>query len=83
MPSKNWKFSLEDLEKRKKWANYMEAYEEMLNRTTTEHAPWNVIPANQKWYRNLAITKTMVEAIRKLSPEYPEQKDDLSKVVIE
>ena len=82
VPSKNWKFSLDDLEKRKKWSVYMEAYEEMLNRCTTEHAPWHVIPANQKWYRNLAITKTIVHALRELDLQYPEQEDDLSNVVI-
>lgn len=81
--SKNWKFSLDDLEKRKKWPQYMEAYEEMLNRCTTECAPWHVIPANQKWYRNLAITKAMVKALKELKPQYPEQEDDLSNVVIE
>ena len=83
VPSKNWKFSMEDLEKRKKWSDYMEAYEEMLIQCTTECAPWHVIPANQKWYRNLAITKAMVGALKELDPQYPEQKDDLSNVVIE
>ena len=82
-PSKHWKFSLDDLEKRKKWDQYMEAYGEMLNRCTTKVAPWHVIPANQKWYRNLAIAKTIVEAIRGLAPRYPQTKDDLSEVVVE
>ena len=82
-PSKNWKFSMEDLEKRKKWSQYMEAYEEALNQCTTDCAPWHVIPANQKWYRNLAITKTIVETLRELDMEYPVQKDDLSNIVIE
>ena len=83
VPEKNWKFSLGDLEKRKKWEQYMDAYEEMLNRCTTECAPWHVIPANQKWYRNLAIMQAVVAAIRELDPHYPEQEDDLSNVVID
>lgn len=83
IPDKHWKFSLEDLVKRKQWDDYMEAYEEMLNRCSTPCAPWHVIPANQKWYRNLAIMKTIVHRIRELNPQYPEQQDDLDNVVIE
>jgi PPK2 family polyphosphate:nucleotide phosphotransferase len=79
---KNWKFSLEDLEKRKLWDDYMAAYEEMLYRTTTEVAPWNVIPADQKWYRNLAVTRLLVHTLRELDPQYPTPEQDLSGVVI-
>lgn len=75
-PQKHWKFSVDDLEKRKKWDDYMVAYEEALNRCTTESAPWYVIPADQKWYRNLAITRIIVDALRQLKPEYPESKID-------
>lgn len=82
-PSKNWKFSMDDLEKRKKWESYMEAYEEMVNQCTTKCAPWHVIPANQKWYRNLTIMQTIVKTLRDLKMEYPTQEHDLSKVVIE
>jgi PPK2 family polyphosphate:nucleotide phosphotransferase len=82
-PTKNWKFSLEDLEKRKLWADYMDAYEEMLNRTTTAWAPWRVIPADQKWYRNLAITRAIVSALHDLAPQYPEPEKDLSGVTVE
>lgn len=82
-PQKHWKFSLEDLEKRKFWGGYMAAYEEMLNRCTTPWAPWHVIPADQKWYRNLAITRTIVNTLKELNPQYPENTDDLSQVVIE
>ena len=82
-PTKNWKFSFEDLEKRKQWSDYMAAYEEMLNRTTTAWAPWHVIPANQKWYRNLAVTQTIVSALRELDPHYPEPEKDLNGVTVE
>ncbi len=54
-PDKNWKFSFDDLKKRELWNDYMAAYEEMLTKTTTDWAPWYVIPSDQKWYRNLAI----------------------------
>lgn len=70
-PSKHWKFSFEDLEKRKQWADYMAAYEEMLNQCSTPHAPWYLIPANQKWYRNLAVARITAGTLAKLNPQYP------------
>jgi PPK2 family polyphosphate:nucleotide phosphotransferase len=82
-PDKHWKFSFEDLEKRKQWDDYMVAFEEMLNQTTTSWAPWHVIPADQKWYRNLAVTQTIVEALRELNPQYPPPEQDLTGVVVE
>ncbi|MCL4107143.1 UNVERIFIED_CONTAM: hypothetical protein GTU68_039135 [Idotea baltica] len=82
-PSKNWKFDKEDLEKRKLWPKYMEAFEDVLSKTSTDHAPWYAIPADQKWYRNLAIQKVIVDTMREMNPEYPTQEDDLSKIVIE
>lgn len=81
-PSKHWKFSREDLEKRKLWDDYMAAYEDMLNYCTTDYAPWYVIPADQKWYRNLAITRVIVNALQQMNPQYPQNEDDLSNVVI-
>ena len=80
--SKNWKFSVEDLEKRKYWGNYMAAYEEMLQRCTTPDAPWYVIPADQKWYRNWVITRTIVDTLKEMDPQYPPPADDLSGIVI-
>lgn len=82
MPSKNWKFSFGDLEKRKQWDNYMAAYEEMMEKTSKAYAPWYVIPANQNWYRNLAIERVIVDTLRELNPQYPSQADDLSGVVV-
>ncbi|HUG70514.1 MAG TPA: polyphosphate kinase 2 family protein [Pirellulaceae bacterium] len=70
-PEKNWKFSTDDLEKRKRWDEYMVAYEDALNRCTTDWAPWYVIPADQKWYRNLAIARIVVNALRELKPQFP------------
>ena len=81
-PSKHWKFAVEDIEKRKFWDDYMAAYEEMLARCTTPWSPWRVIPADQKWYRDLAITRDIVTTLNQLNPQYPPPADDLSQVVI-
>lgn len=82
-PTKHWKFSLGDLGERKLWDDYQAAYEDALNKTSTEHAPWYVVPANRKWYRDLVISKVLVETLEGLKMKYPEPKDDLSGVVIE
>jgi PPK2 family polyphosphate:nucleotide phosphotransferase len=82
VPEKNWKFSFADLEKRKQWDEYMAAYEEMLENTATDYAPWYVIPANQNWYRNLTIEKIIVNCLRTLDPQYPAPEGDLAGVVV-
>ncbi|MGQ9554896.1 MAG: polyphosphate kinase 2 family protein [Anaerolineae bacterium] len=81
-PRKRWKFALGDLAERKLWPDYMQAYEDMLNRTSTDWAPWYLVPANNKWYRNLVVARTIVQTLRKLDMRYPEPKEDLSGVVI-
>src|SRR5208283_4740439 len=65
-PDKNWKFSLTDLSERSKWADYMEAYEDVLNQTSTEWAPWYVIPADKKWVTHASISEIIVSQIKKL-----------------
>ncbi len=70
-PDKNWKFSLTDLSERSKWAAYMEAYEDMLNNTSTEWAPWYVIPADKKWVSHSSVSEIMVSQIKKLNLKYP------------
>lgn len=82
-PHKNWKFSLGDLKDRALWPDYMKAYEEMLSKTSTDYAPWYIVPANRKWYRNLVIGTVLVETLEGLNMRYPEPEDDLSNVVIE
>jgi len=81
-PSKHWKFDVGDLEKRKLWDDYMTAFEDMINFCTTDYAPWYVIPADQKWYRNLAIMRAIVAALQAMNPQYPQNGDDLSNIVI-
>jgi PPK2 family polyphosphate:nucleotide phosphotransferase len=70
-PEKNWKFNPGDLEERKFWQAYMEAYEDALNKTSTDLAPWYVIPSDRKWYRNLAIASIMVDTLKGMKMSYP------------
>lgn len=82
-PNKQWKFSLGDLEERKLWPEYTKAYEDVLNKTSTKWAPWYIVPANRKWYRNLVVASIMVDALKRLDMSYPQPEDDLSQVDIE
>jgi len=82
-PEKHWKFDVNDLEKRKQWDQYMAAFEEMLNACTTIYAPWHIIPADQKWYRDLAISRVIVDALRTLDPQFPPEPEGLDKIEID
>ncbi|MDF1597458.1 MAG: polyphosphate kinase 2 family protein [Acidimicrobiia bacterium] len=82
-PHKRWKFAKGDLAERERWGDYVEAYEEALTRTSTEWAPWYVIPADRKWYRNLATSSIIVDALQRLGMEYPDPEDGLDDIVIE
>jgi PPK2 family polyphosphate:nucleotide phosphotransferase len=82
-PTKHWKFRLGDLEERKLWDKYMDAYEDVLNKTSTEHAPWYVVPANRKWYRDLVISTVLVNTLKGLKMSYPAPEENLNGVVIE
>lgn len=82
-PEKNFKFSKEDLEKRTQWDDYQAAYQETLTRCSTSWAPWYVIPADQKWYRNYAIIQVIIETLREMDPQYPTVDYDPSDVKIE
>lgn len=70
-PEKNWKFSVADAQERKHWDKYMEAYEEMLSATSTENAPWFVIPADDKWFARLALGAIIFNQFEKLNLSYP------------
>ena len=82
-PEKHWKFRKGDLEDRALWDDYMKAYEDLLARTSTDHAPWYVVPADKKWYRNLVIADVLVDALEKLDIGRPEPVEDLEGIVIE
>ena len=70
-PDKNWKFSLADVEERGFWDEYQHAFSEMLTHTSTEWAPWHVIPADHKWFAHVAAGAVVVEALAKIDPQYP------------
>jgi len=70
-PAKQWKISEADYKERGFWRDYMAAYEEAISRCSTKHAPWFVIPANHKWFRNLAIARIVVEHLESLKMKYP------------
>jgi PPK2 family polyphosphate:nucleotide phosphotransferase len=70
-PTKRWKFSMGDLAERKRWDDYQAAFDDVLSKTSTEHAPWYVIPANRKWFRNLAVATILADTIAGLRPAYP------------
>lgn len=82
-PEKQWKFSRADIEERKFWPKYMEAYEEAISRTCTEWAPWHIVPANHKWYRNLVVASLIVDALSNLKMKYPKAGDSVEGVEIE
>jgi PPK2 family polyphosphate:nucleotide phosphotransferase len=68
---KNWKFSVGDLEERKLWDKYMAAYEDMIQNTARDYAPWHVIPANNKWYARMVISSVLSDALERLDPQFP------------
>jgi PPK2 family polyphosphate:nucleotide phosphotransferase len=70
-PDKQWKFSIMDLSERSKWKDYMEAYEDVLNKTSTEWAPWYIIPADKKWVAHASISEIIVSQIENLHLKYP------------
>ena len=70
-PSKNWKFAAGDLKERALWKEYMNAYETAIKETSTENAPWYVIPADKKWYTRLAISQIVAETLEDLNLKYP------------
>ena len=82
-PAKHWKFRLGDLEERKYFPEYMKAYEDVLRKTSTAHAPWYIVPANHKWYRDLVISSTLVQALEDLDMKFPEPEENLTGVVVE
>jgi PPK2 family polyphosphate:nucleotide phosphotransferase len=70
-PTKHWKYNPSDVEARWRWADYQEAYAEALTRCSPDHAPWYVVPADRKWYRDWAVMHLLIEAMSRLDLEYP------------
>ncbi len=81
-PAKHWKFEAGDLEERKLWREYQQAFRDALAATSTEAAPWFVVPADRKWYRDWAVTKLLVEALEDMDPQFPPAPEGLEDVVV-
>ena len=81
-PEKRWKFDPADLEKRKFWDDYEKAFEDMLEKCSTSHAPWYVVPADQNWYRDYAVAGIIAETLADMAPKFPNP-PDVTGVVIE
>ncbi|WP_411826671.1 polyphosphate kinase 2 family protein [Luteolibacter sp. AS25] len=82
-PDKHWKFNPDDLKDRALWDDFMVTYEDVLSKTSTKDAPWYVVPADRKWYRNLVVARIMVDTLKKLNMQYPEITWDPSSMKIE
>ncbi len=78
-PEKNWKFSASDVKERACWDDYQDAYEDMIRNTATEHAPWYVVPADNKWFTRLVISTVVVDTLESLDLEYPKVDDEKRK----
>ncbi len=76
-PHKRWKFNPEDLDEREHWEDYIQAYEDMLSLTSTDDAPWYIIPSDRKWYRNLTIGSVIVEKLKSLNMTFPAEVPDI------
>jgi PPK2 family polyphosphate:nucleotide phosphotransferase len=81
-PTKHWKFRKGDLDERERWDDYQAAFEDAIAETSTEAAPWYVIPADRKWYRNWAVLRILTETLEAMDPQYPPPEEDLASVVI-
>lgn len=76
-PDKRWKFRMSDLDERRRWDDYIEAFEDMLERCSTDQAPWYVIPSSRKWFRNFAVGRILVETLEEMDPRYPASPDPI------
>ncbi len=81
-PEKNWKFEPADLDARSMWDDYMEAFEDALSKTSTKQAPWYIIPANRKWYRNIAVSEIVKQTLASLQMEFPPAHPDILNISI-
>ncbi len=81
-PSSNWKFNPDDLSERKLWDEYQEAYTVALEKCSTQHAPWHIIPSDKKWYRSLVVSELLLETIQKMDPQFPPAAKEISQIVV-
>jgi PPK2 family polyphosphate:nucleotide phosphotransferase len=81
-PIRNWKISPADFKERRRWNDYVEAYEAVLNRCSSSVTPWYVIPSNKKWFRNLAVSQIIVETLERMNPKFPKPSFDLLRIKV-
>jgi PPK2 family polyphosphate:nucleotide phosphotransferase len=81
-PTKEWKLEMSDLKTRAYWNQYQQAYEDAINNCSTAYAPWHIVPADHKWYRDYVIARTVVDALESLKMKWPKPKVNLSKIHI-
>jgi PPK2 family polyphosphate:nucleotide phosphotransferase len=72
---KRWKFNPDDLKERARWDDYRAAYEEAISRTSTDDAPWYVVAADRKWYRNWAVSRILIDTLHDMDPQFPPEPD--------
>jgi PPK2 family polyphosphate:nucleotide phosphotransferase len=82
-PTKRWKFSRADIKERGYWDAYQRAYETAMTRCNSRHAPWYIVPANHKWYRNLVISRILRKTLERMAPQYPPAEEGLEGLVVE
>jgi PPK2 family polyphosphate:nucleotide phosphotransferase len=82
-PEKNWKFNRSDLETRQRWDDYQRRYDQALTATSTEWAPWYVVPADHKWVRDVAVSTLLLDVLERLDPRFPTPQEDLRGLVVE
>ena len=82
IPEKNWKFATGDLDERALWDTYQSAFEDMLTRTSTDAAPWHIVPADRKWYRNIVVSEAIIAALEGLDMQWPEAEEGLDTIEI-
>src|SRR5690606_16960054 len=81
-PEKRWKFRLGDLDDRARWDDYQRAYDEALEETSTDHAPWYVVPADSNSRRNLAVAQILLSVLRRIDPQLPEPEEGIEGVKV-
>jgi len=81
-PTKHWKFSVADLKMRERWNEFHTAYEDAINQCSTKHAPWHIVPADRKWFRDYVVARTVVDALERLKMKWPKAKEDLRGITI-
>ena len=79
-PARQWKISESDYKERSYWDDYIKAFEDVLNKTSTEHAPWFIIPSNHKWFRDLAISQIIVQAMEEMDMHFPKPTVNLAEI---